>query len=122
MNYSPDNFLRLMEEVESQGGAHSSDACMPQPFRIKLPEEGNPSKRVWKTRYTSGCRAEARFLVPYDPTTPVTVEHKGVETHDEPSETELAGMNERDAGMAVVCAVDDAMGLWPRFANVIQED
>lgn len=122
MNYSPDNFLRLMDEAERQGGAHSSDVCKPQNYKLKMPVPGNPSKRKWRNYTTTGCGSEARFLIPYDPSKPVTVQHKGVTTEDRPTESSRAAMNERGAGMAVVCAVDDAMGLWPRFAHVIQED
>lgn len=122
MNYSPDEFLQLMEAVEAQGGAHSSEPCKPRNYKLRMPKPGNATVRVWKNFTTTGCGAEARFVVPYDPTQPVSIKHKGQTSTDEPTESELAAMVDRGAGMAAVCAVDDSLGLWPRFANTSQED
>ena len=91
MNYSPDAFLALMEQVEDQGGIHLKDRCVPR--RYVLPREGSDGKKRNRTYFTTGCNADARFLVPYD--------------------------GENGPRSAVVCAVDDEMGKWPRFQNEV---
>lgn len=117
-----------MEEVERQGGAHSDERCVPQKFVLDQPKPG-AEKMVKTDIYTAGCNAEAKFIVPYDPAQHVTV--PGYNGPDDPnadymtvapSVGDAKAMKDRKSGFAVVCAVDDNMGLWPRFAHVIEEE
>ena len=84
MNYSPEAFLALMETVEEQGGVHLTEACQPKPFSLRYPDD-----RV-KKFHTTGCRQQARFVVPYG-----------------------------EGQTLIACAVDDNMGAWPRFKGAL---
>lgn len=50
----------------------------------------------WKRVSTTGCGYHALYEVPYE-------------------------RESGQLGTATVCAVDDAMGLWPRYANAVSE-
>lgn len=99
--YHPDDFIRLTETVEQQGGARLEEACVPSMFKLKVPDHSGDMR--WKRFHTSGCRNHSRFVVQYDP-------------GEEVSETHPSG------GLMTACAVDDDMGKWPRFAHAMQED
>lgn len=120
--------MRLIEEAERQGGAHSNERCTPTKFIIDLPKAGS-DKFVKTDVYTAGCNAEAKFLIPYDPAAHVTI--PGYNGPDDPNADENTvaptvgeadALRQRKAGLAVICAVDDRMDLWPRFAHVAEED
>jgi len=96
MRYHPDDFLRLIALVEDAGGAAAEGACKGTKFRLKRPNSKGESR--YQEFFTSGCGKEARFLVPYQ-------KPKGGST-----------------GLAVVCAQDDNMGMWPKFRAAIEED
>lgn len=111
MNYNPDDFLNLIEEAEAQGGVHLSEKCQPQSFRLMYPvDENRPeaSQKRSKRFTTTGCNRQAKFLVPLLPDA-YMAEH-GIDF--DPVATEPA--------LVKVCAVDDAMGLWPRFQDAMQ--
>lgn len=105
MRYDPDDFLALLEEVERKGGAHLPDPCLPQEFKIRLPD-GSGKKRT-RRAFTSGCGKDMRMVIPYDPVAKTDEERKG--------------MLKRGAGFVTVCAVDDDLGKWPKFAHVMAQ-
>lgn len=142
MNYHPDDFLALVEEVERQGGSHLNEACKPSHFRLNLPiDEDKPQgPRVNRRLSTTGCRRHAKFLVAMLPdayfdlvdvfdteiTTDIKVSQEGEvrkvvrrasgEDFDfDDSENPNSAMADGSPALATCCAVDDAMGLWPRF-------
>lgn len=143
MNYHPDDFLALIEEVEQQGGVHlANEVCKPQNFRLNLPvEEGDPKGAKANQRLsTTGCRRRAKFLVPLLPDAYVdeidllnNAQHgsydsdgkrrvRDAEEEDfsfSHADHPLARMADGTPVLAKVCAVDDAMGLWPRFNDVL---
>lgn len=87
MKYNMDEFYRLMESIEDQGGEHLELTHDPV-FHIELT---GPHVKGEEVLY---CGESAMFAIPYEP-----LGHEG--TMDS----------------ITVCAVDDAVGRWPRFAN-----
>jgi hypothetical protein len=123
VNYHPDDFLSLIEEVEKQGGAHlASETCKPRRFRMNLPiDEAVPTGPKRSTRVEStGCHRRAKFLVSL-----LADEHIGLDEDDptdfdfNDAEHPVATMSDGGPAMVKVCAVDDAMGLWPRFERAM---
>lgn len=104
IQYHPDDFLRLAEEVEAQGGVNLPRRCNPRKFKLPLPKTGGG--KGWKELFTTGCGQESLFEIPYSL----------------PGGRLGKKMRDRGGGLVVACAVDDDMGKWPRFANTIQED
>ncbi len=94
--YNSGQFLALMDLVEADGGQHVVGPCTPYEYPLEVQ---SISGRETRTMKTTGCGKEARFMVPY------------------PSGDGGAPTME----MALVCAIDDAIGLWPRY-NSIWED
>lgn len=97
--YSPDDFLVLMERIESDGGQHLPGVCRGSKYKLEVPTHKGRRKEQF---FTTGCLNESRFLVPYQA----------------PEGDEALAAQ----GMAVVCAVDDAVGLWPRFQNTTPKE
>jgi hypothetical protein len=93
VNYEADDFLRLMEEVEFQGGVHRDETCSAKKYAFV----GDKAKPV----VIAGCGNLSLFEVPYA---------------KEPKAGAAA------QGVVTVCAVDDDMGRWPRFQHVIGYD
>ena len=100
--YEDDIFIRLVEEVESQGGELLPATHSPQTLTYKTPQ---PDGRI-KTSHIAGigCGFEALLSVPYDR---YEVDKKG-----------------NDVGLPTlasveVCAVDDCVHAWPRFCSVL---
>lgn len=104
MKYHPDDFLRLMEHIESVGGTLLPEPCRPRKFKLKQPNKQGDLK--WTNLFTTGCGREARFAVPYN----VPAGKRG------------DTMKERGGGIVIACAVDDDIGKWPRFSQAIEED
>lgn len=145
MNFHPDDFLALIEEVEQQGGAHlTNEVCRPETFTLDLPiDEDEPKGHTRSTKlYTVGCRRRAKFLVPLlpdaylkeahvlrgakhgtiDPNNPDNIVRRPAEQSDFDFNDESnprALMGDGSPMLAKVCAVDDAMGLWPRFESAM---
>lgn len=89
MYYRRDEFFRLLDEVEFQGGA-LLDKTHDNVYHTEFTGE---DKRV-QGHEVEYCGENALFTVPY------------------------FGEGDNDTQLAIeVCAVDDCMGLWPRFAN-----
>lgn len=143
LNYHPDDFLSLIEAVEAQGGAHLSELCKPDLFRLNLPiDDENPKgPKANRKLTTTGCRRRAKFLVPlltndyvddidlldgafhgeYDEDG--SLERRPAEEEDfdfDKDHPKQKLMGDGTPMLAKVCAVDDAMGLWPRFQNAMQ--
>jgi hypothetical protein len=143
MNFHPDDFLSLIEEAERQGGAHLNEVCKPDTFRLDLPiDEDKPQGPKHSVKLaTTGCRRRAKFLVPLLPDAyldQVDVldatgkigegEDFGNRTWREPTDEDFdfrndhphqAMLGDGSPMLAKVCAVDDAMGLWPRFKDAM---
>ena len=138
MNFHPDDFLSLIEEVEVQGGAHLREPCKPVPFRLNQPiDPDRPDGKMRSVKFsTTGCHRQAKFFVAQLPDdhipasildTVITDVSRAGERTERPAVMEdfdfddesnpVAMMSTGDPVMAKVCAVDDAMGLWPRFAH-----
>lgn len=142
MNYHPDDFLALLEEVEKQGGAHLNEVCKPTVFRLNLPIDwDNPRgpKRSEKIA-TTGCRRRTKFLVsmlpeayfsqvnPVEDTKIASYDRQGnrstrpAQTTDfdfDDSENPMARMSDGTPALTKVCAVDDSIALWPRFKDTL---
>ena len=141
MNFHPDDFLSLVEEAERQGGSHLNEVCEPTHFRLDLPvDEDNPQgPRVNRRLSTTGCHRHAKFLVALLPdeyfahhdltdSTIAEIERDGTTTHRmvehddfdfQDDDNRMAVMSDGTPALAKVCAVDDAMGLWPRFQDAM---
>lgn len=136
MNYNPDDFLSLIAEVESQGGAHlGAEVCKPTGFRLAQPVDiRRPTGAKKNVRVTTtGCGRAAKFLVSMLPEeyfeqgrhlAGSVLEPDGRERPIRPedfdfddNESPMATMEDGTPAFATVCAVDDAMGLWPRFSD-----
>lgn len=126
MNYHPDDFLALTAHIEGEGGFVQADACEGTTFRIKLPAAGGQDKMIWKRLTTTHCGMHARVGIAYDPTQPVKMElpvydKRGKPTGDtitidHPGEEPAQATN-----FVLACAVDDAIGLWPRYAALVSD-
>lgn len=115
MNYGPDEFLDLIEAVESDGGVQLPRRHEPSILHYKMPTIDGPK---WQDAFTTGCKREALFELPYDPAEPVMIPAgPKAEMHDvdRPVPEEAKAQLARGAGLVVVCAVDDNVGMWPRF-------
>jgi hypothetical protein len=130
VNFHPDDFLSLIEAVEQQGGAHlSAETCKPSYFRINQPvkaDEPQGPKRNVRVG-TTGCRRHAKFLVQLLPDAYIIAHADGEELEDllhicdfDDRNHPQATMSDGSPALAKVCAVDDAMGLWPRFQDAMQ--
>jgi hypothetical protein len=117
-----------MAEVERQGGAHQSGLHEPEKFKIDQPVPGKDGKMQTVTAHTTGCNREALFVIPYDPARHVKVPHylgpnmpavEMVENHVTVAENNA--MMKRGAGFLRVCAHDDDVARWPRFAKALEE-
>jgi hypothetical protein len=87
------DFLRLVEAVEDQGGAHLDEVCSMSTY-----SEWTGDREV-KPLHVAGCAKRTLFEVPYD-----ALDKEG---------------NEQEYPHSVkLCAVEDMMHLMPRF----QED
>ncbi len=94
-----------MEQIEGVGGTLLPETCRPMKFKLKQPTD-KAGEMKWKDLFTAGCGREARFAIPYS----IPAGKRG--------ET----MRERGGGVVIACAVDDAIGKWPRFSQAIEED
>lgn len=116
--------------------------CKPTAFRLNLPvDEDDPQGPKTNRRVlTTGCRRDAKFLVPLLPDAYFQqVDHLAgseIASYDREGDRSVrmthpddfdfdddankrAVMGDGSPALAKVCAVDDAMGLWPRFQGVM---
>ncbi len=89
MKYTREEFFRLMEAIEADGGEHLDKVHEHSNY---LEFVGGPTKDVAQS-YHRNCGESALFEVDYQPIHGDTLERMEV------------------------CAVDDWMGRWPRFAS-----
>lgn len=76
--------------------------------------------------YSTGCNRQAKFLVSMlpeayfaDKTPPVDDDGFEVEFDFDDDANPMVTTATGDPALTKVCAVDDAMGLWPRFAHAM---
>lgn len=151
MKYAHEDFIRLMGEVEEQGGEHVDETCMWDEITFKMPDGTETSAK------SSGCEKDVLFDVPYDPSATVLVPEPVLEvdesrsgwdddqgdhhpTHktklvEDPNDPDrripLIEYVEREGELAEggvftllpvrVCALEDNIGMWPRFQHVIKD-
>lgn len=128
LTYDPDEFIRLTDEVERQGGASLPDPCIGEEYHLKITSiEGSK----WRDFTTKGCGEYTRFVIPYDCGSAVDVPQaewsgepgkrrmKRLDPSSVPAppQTEVAKQIARGGRFVTVCASDDLVALWPRFAN-----
>ena len=95
MNYTLDEFQRLCEAVEEQGGALLPEACEPQDIVFTL-NDGYIRNKTEK-KVTQGCGHESMLVTAYQ---------------TEPGAKE-------NVNFVRSCAVCDSMGAWPRYEHVL---
>lgn len=102
MNYSRQEFFNLMEAVEDQGGEHLDRLCAARSYTFKQSRAEEGGNGGWKfvsqgkpkVVTLPSCGNSALFVVPYE------------------------GEHGTDEALTV-CAVEDDMGLWPRFKDQV---
>jgi hypothetical protein len=125
VNYHPDDFLSLVEEVEHQGGVHLSDEHKPTTVRLNYPIDAqNPTgPKAARKFFTTGCHRRAQFLVPLLPEA-YFMDDEEIQTSpdydfDDSLHPTVVMSDGETPALAKVCAVDDSMGLWPRFIGAM---
>lgn len=151
MKYTNEDFIRLIDAVEEQGGDHLDPVCMPEEVKY---EKGEPS-------FTHGCAQPTLFDVRYDTGATVLVPEPVLEFDPKRSdewedpytgekrkttrarkakdkETDLetvifhivereAEPSQKQASMEYpcyvkVCGIADNVGMWPRFRHAIEDE
>jgi hypothetical protein len=95
-----DTFIRLVEAVEAQGGELLPETHHPTPFVYKIEGPNGRSKSVEVEG--TGCGEDTLLRIPYEDHKP---DKQGVESPD-------GAVHD-----IKVCAIDDLVHLWPRFAE-----
>jgi hypothetical protein len=142
MKITPEDFMRLIDQVEKQGGAHLNATCTSDGIAYKMPDGQE------KLILTTGCKEPLLFKIPYDPSETVMVPEPLLEADPNRSEwtdangdsrvtrrsktetlptgakrvltevVERSGQpNEGFLNSVTVCASDDNVAMWPRFAK-----
>jgi hypothetical protein len=136
--YTDLDFVRLIDEVEAQGGRHLPERCMADEIEYDMPDGS--------VRHTlgNGCEEDTLFAVAYDGNATVEVEEpilvpdkrpgapKGRRRQDidengtgrwqlvlHEGDADSGGVAERST--VHVCANDDLLRMWPRFRHVIHD-
>ncbi len=144
MKIAHSDFLRLIDAVTDAGGKHLDEACTGEVLEYKDPK----TKKVEKTT-TNGCNQDTLFEVPYDPAATVAVPEPILEPDPDRSEwtdengdgrvTRRARKNEHGEPIweivmrrgrendgylssVKVCALDDNVGMWPRFKGTMLDE
>lgn len=110
MKYNPDDFLALSSAVLDDGGTILSGACEPKVVKLRFDNGVDDPK--WKRYYTAGCGMSARFEIPYNPV-------EQIDLGDVFVDNRLVASMTYPTHKATVCAVDDSMGYWPRYKDVV---
>lgn len=124
IDYGGHEFLRLAEIVEKEGGEHVDELHMIRRIDIPKQMDGGSEQRGLES---CGCQDAMLLALPYkrlifagDSESDQLVELGMTEPEDKQRAPELAFMamevDEKDTVM-VVCAHDDAVGLWPRYVG-----
>lgn len=95
MQYSPEQFFALAEEVARQGGQHIDATCPAKEYQFVGP------KGQGKTLVLRGCGNQTLFDVEYA--------------------TEVPGTNAAVLNIVEMCAVCDDMGEMPRFKHAVPD-
>lgn len=98
MRYTPGELTELFDEIVRQGGALLPDPCQARDERYD-PDVYTEGPRIRK-RATQGCGRETMFVHTYDPGDDVK--------------------RSRGSGFVRACACCDNVGLWPRYAAVLE--
>lgn len=118
MNFHPEDFQALSEAIEKEGGIALKEACEPKEFKLKVPDfRGH---KVTKRYYTTGCGFSAKFELPYNPGLHIRLR----EDDDNFVEPVVVVDHPGEKGpekLVKVCAVDDAIGLWPRYTEIVSD-
>lgn len=138
MRYTTTDFIRLLSEIEAQGGEHLDEPCEAKEYPYTKGGED-------KLYHAKGCAEdgshETMFNVAYDPTATVLVPQPILEP--DPARDGRSKRSKKDEnGNAMVefveypgddigpladkhtvrvCAGHDNVGAWPRFAGVIED-
>lgn len=133
MNYSGTEFFRLIEEIEDQGGVQLDE--LHEVRVIDIPKQSKSDKaQTIRGQKLCGCDEAALFAIPFEslhfsetPADDQLVFLGNTETvnagRDKGEEPALHAMPiGEQADTIKVCAVDDAIGAWPRFKGTREED
>ena len=135
----------LIDEVEQQGGSHTNEQCAPRPLKYgnqppNITNFDDKTPRVTKIVGSTGCKRHYKFLVPLlddeivarilpeDSTVAIQTDEPDVFEYrdldfddfdfDDAENHESLSITGRPIP-ATVCAIDDAMGMWPRFQSAM---
>lgn len=133
-HYTDTDFVRLIDEVEAQGGKHLPGRCMADEIEFEMTDGS--------VRHTlgTGCEEDALFRVVYDQNADVDVPEPILEKDSRPGAPEdrrRQALDEDgngrwtvvhhkgsgdtvDRGTVQVCANDDLMREWPRFRHAMK--
>lgn len=100
MKYTPEQFFRLAELVQDQGGVQVDELCSMRSYDLTGPKGKEPGKKL----HLPGCGNYSIFSIPYEGSS-VTEEDGTVKS--------LPGGDIR------LCAVCDDLGITPRFASAM---
>lgn len=121
MEYTGTEFASLVEAVEDDGGVHLDDICEPILHRIKTSPKGKT-----KTYKGAGCGDATVFKLKYksaifgnDSDSDQLVE---VGEHPDGTTAMMAVPVDEGIHLLRVCANDDDLGKWPRFADALEAD
>lgn len=98
MNYSREEFDRLTDAVEEQGGTLLPEICESKDIEYRK-KDGYARNKIERD-VTQGCGHEAIFVSTYEPE-----KNSGEKT-----------------GFVRACAVCDGVGAWPRYAHILGEN
>jgi hypothetical protein len=142
MKIAHSDFLRLIDAVEEDGGKHLDESCTGTLVEFKE-KDGKVVRDL-----TMGCNQDTLFEVPYDPSEMAAVPEPIMEPDDNRSPyigldgeerqprrsrkddndnplVEIVMRKGRDSGgipsSVKVCALDDNVGMWPRYAHTMQD-
>lgn len=122
MNYHPDDFLALCDTALDEDCRLLEEPCEGTIVKLKQPDSSG--EMVWKRFHTCHCNQVARIDVSYDRYEPIHLEadEPGVVIADShPARPATNAGQPEPQYFARVCAVDDAVGLWPRFSHIISD-
>jgi hypothetical protein len=132
-HFSGPDFVRLIQEVERQGGTYPMEVCAASEIK-ELSRPGH------KPAMSNGCGEAALFHVNYDPSASVDVPEpllvpdespnapmgRTKQRRDEDGRAEWSvvrreGVEGAGPATATACANDDLMREWPRYRHVIAD-
>lgn len=129
--YSGMEFYRLVQEIEAQEGTHLD--IVHEPKSISIPKQARGGQPMMNL-IGAGCNEAAVFAVPFErgvfagsPESDQLIEigetlttNAGRDKGSDPIHMAMA-VDKKDDQL-IVCAVDDGVGLWPRFIGTWEDD